>query len=97
LTSLGGGWVPTGLSTALPAGYERQVRPRSGLALKQGLSGLNAPGTVDSDYRGEIKVILINLSGEEQLIQPGDRIAQLVIQKVEKAVWNEVGVLEETA
>ena len=88
--------VPTGLFIELPQGYEAQVRPRSGLAIRQGLTCLNTPGTVDSDYRGEIKVILINLSGEEQVIQPGDRIAQLVIQQVEKAVWLPVEHLEET-
>lgn len=89
--------VPTGLFIELPQGYEAQVRPRSGLAIKQGLTCLNSPGTVDSDYRGEIKVVLVNLSTEEQLIQPGERIAQLVIQQVEKAAWQEVDVLEETA
>lgn len=88
--------VPTGLFIELPQGYEAQVRPRSGLAIRQGLTCLNTPGTVDSDYRGEIKVILINLSAEEQVIQPGDRIAQLVIQQVEKAVWLPVEHLEET-
>jgi dUTP pyrophosphatase len=88
--------VPTGLFIELPAEYEAQVRPRSGLAIKQGLTCLNTPGTVDSDYRGEIKVILINLSAEPQIIEPGDRIAQMVIQKVEKAVWQQVDVLEET-
>lgn len=88
--------VPTGLFIELPEGYEAQVRPRSGLAVKQGITCLNSPGTVDSDYRGEIKVILINLSGEEQLIHPGDRIAQLVLQKTEKIIWEEVTVLTET-
>lgn len=88
--------VPTGLFIELPAGYEAQVRPRSGLAINQGLTCLNSPGTVDSDYRGEIKVVLVNLSAEKQRIQPGDRIAQLVIQKVEKAVWQSVDILEET-
>jgi dUTP pyrophosphatase len=88
--------VPTGLFIELPPEYEAQVRPRSGLAIKQGLTCLNTPGTVDSDYRGEIKVILINLSAEPQIIEPGDRIAQMVIQKVEKAVWQQVDVLEET-
>lgn len=89
--------VPTGLFIELPFGFEAQVRPRSGLAIRQGLTCLNTPGTVDSDYRGEIKVILVNLSAEEQLIQPGERIAQLVIQKVEKAVWQVVDVLAETS
>ena len=77
--------VPTGLFIELPDGYEAQVRPRSGLAIKQGITCLNTPGTIDSDYRGEIKVILINLSKEPQLIHHGDRIAQMVIAKVEKA------------
>lgn len=89
--------VPTGLFIELPFGFEAQVRPRSGLAIRQGLTCLNTPGTVDSDYRGEIKVILVNLSADEQIIQPGERIAQLVIQKVEKAVWQEVDVLAETS
>ena len=82
--------VPTGLFIELPLGYEAQVRPRSGLAVKQGITCLNTPGTIDSDYRGEIKIILINLSGDNQIIQPGDRIAQLVIQKVESAELIEV-------
>lgn len=77
--------VPTGLYIELPEGYEAQIRPRSGLAVKQGITCLNTPGTIDSDYRGEIKIILINLSGESQSIHPGDRIAQMVIQRVEKA------------
>ena len=77
--------IPTGLFLEIPEGYEAQVRPRSGLAIKQGITCLNTPGTIDSDYRGEIKIILINLSSEEQVIHPGDRIAQMVIQKVEKA------------
>lgn len=80
--------IPTGLFIELPGGYEAQVRPRSGLAIKKGITCLNTPGTIDADYRGEIKIILINLSGEEQVINHGDRIAQLVIQKVEKAAWN---------
>ena len=88
--------IPTGLFIALPQGYEAQVRPRSGLAITQGITCLNSPGTVDSDYRGEIKIVLINLSAEEQFIQPGERIAQLVIQKVEKATWEEVMLLEDT-
>ncbi|MFZ9386769.1 MAG: dUTP diphosphatase [Chitinophagaceae bacterium] len=79
--------VPTGLFLEIPEGYEAQIRPRSGLAIKQGITCLNTPGTIDSDYRGEIKIILVNLSGEEQVIHPGDRIAQLVIQRVEKATW----------
>jgi dUTP pyrophosphatase len=89
--------IPTGLFIQLPEGYEAQVRPRSGLAIKQGITCLNSPGTIDSDYRGEIKIILINLSQEEHIIQSGDRIAQLVIQSVEKAKWLVSGNLEITA
>ena len=88
--------VPTGLFIQLPDGYEAQLRPRSGLANKQGITCLNSPGTVDSDYRVEIKVILINLSSEEQMIQHGDRIAQMIISKVEKAKWEVVQELNET-
>lgn len=88
--------VPTGLFIALPAGYEAQIRPRSGLAIKQGITCLNTPGTIDADYRGEIKVILINLSQEPQVIQHGDRIAQMVIQKVEKATFTIADELETT-
>ncbi len=79
--------VPTGIFLEIPDGFEVQVRPRSGLAIKQGITCLNTPGTIDADYRGEVKVILINLSGEHQTIKNGDRIAQLVLQKVEKAEW----------
>ena len=89
--------VPTGLFIELPAGYEAQVRPRSGLAIKQGITCLNTPGTIDADYRGEIKIILINLSADAQVIQPGDRIAQLVIQTVEHCTWVPAESLEETA
>jgi dUTP pyrophosphatase len=89
--------VPTGLFIELPEGYEAQIRPRSGLAIKQGITCLNSPGTIDADYRGEIKIILINLSSEEQVIQPGDRIAQMIIQKVEKAVWRETGEITITS
>lgn len=89
--------VPTGLSFALPENWEAQIRPRSGLAIKQGLTCLNTPGTIDADYRGEVKVILINLSKEEQTIQDGDRIAQVVFQKVEKISWELATNLEETA
>jgi dUTP pyrophosphatase len=89
--------VPTGIFIELPAGYEAQVRPRSGLAIKQGITCLNTPGTIDSDYRGEIKIVLINLSGGDEIINPGDRIAQLVLQKVEKITWEEVTILTETA
>ena len=88
--------VPTGLFVEIPAGYEIQIRPRSGLAVKQGITCLNSPGTVDSDYRGEIKIILINLSSEEQVINPGDRIAQMIIQKVERAEFEQVEILNET-
>lgn len=88
--------VPTGIYIALPQGYEAQVRPRSGLAVKQGITCLNTPGTIDADYRGEIKVVLINLSSETQTIQDGDRIAQLVIQAVDQAVWQEVRSLDVT-
>ena len=88
--------IPTGLFIELPKGYEAQIRPRSGLAIRQGITCLNSPGTIDSDYRGEIKIILINLSGEEQVIQPGDRIAQMIIQKVERGVLKEVKELEVT-
>ncbi len=88
--------VPTGLFIEIPEGYEAQIRPRSGLAIKQGLTCLNTPGTIDADYRGEIKVILINLSNERQIIQNGDRIAQMVIQKVELINWVPVESLNET-
>ncbi|HMH22375.1 MAG TPA: dUTP diphosphatase [Puia sp.] len=87
--------IPTGLFIELPQGYEAQVRPRSGLALKHGITCLNSPGTIDSDYRGELKVILINLSQEEQVIHPGDRIAQMVIGQVDQIGWDlveQVGV-----
>ena len=88
--------IPTGLYIALPAGYEAQVRPRSGLALKRGITVLNSPGTIDADYRGEICVILINLSAEPFVIEDGERIAQMVIARHEQAVWQEVEVLDET-
>ena len=88
--------VPTGIHIALPQGYEAQVRPRSGLALKHGITVLNSPGTIDADYRGEINVILVNLSAEEFVIEDGERIAQMVIAKHEQAVWQEVEVLDET-
>jgi len=88
--------IPTGLFIEIPDGYEAQIRPRSGLAIKQGITCLNTPGTIDADYRGEIKIILINLSNEVQVIEPGDRIAQMVIQKVEKGIWKEVHELEIT-
>ncbi|SEA45146.1 deoxyuridine 5'-triphosphate nucleotidohydrolase [Arachidicoccus rhizosphaerae] len=88
--------IPTGLFMEIPLGYEAQIRPRSGLAAKQGLTCLNTPGTIDADYRGEIKVILVNLSNETQTIQPGDRIAQMVIQQVEQIQWQPVEALSET-
>lgn len=88
--------VKTGLFIALPVGTEAQVRPRSGLAAKKGITVLNAPGTVDADYRGEIGVILVNLSNENFVINSGERIAQLVIAKHERAEWEEVEVLSET-
>ena len=88
--------IPSGIFIELPQGYEAQIRPRSGMAIKQGITCLNTPGTIDADYRGEIKIILINLSAEEQIIQPGDRIAQMIIQKVEKIEWKESGELQET-
>ncbi len=88
--------VPTGIFVEIPQGYEIQIRPRSGLAIKQGITCLNTPGTIDADYRGEIKVILINLSQEIQTIQPGDRIAQMVLQKVERITWVATDNLEDT-
>jgi len=88
--------IPTGLFIELPEGYEAQIRPRSGLAIKQGITCLNTPGTIDADYRGEIKIILINLSQEEQVIHHGDRIAQMIIQKVEKGVWRQAEELQIT-
>ena len=88
--------VATGLSVAIPAGYEIQVRPRSGLALKHGISIPNTPGTIDSDYRGELKVILINHGAEPFAIARGDRVAQLVLAPVTQAAWNEVADLDET-
>ena len=88
--------IPTGLHIAMPNHLEAQIRPRSGLAIKQGLTCLNTPGTIDADYRGEIKVILINLSNEIQVIQDGDRIAQIVFQQVEKMEWQLVENLDTT-
>ncbi|WP_067029739.1 dUTP diphosphatase [Allomuricauda sp. CP2A] len=88
--------VPTGIYMELPLGYEAQVRPRSGLAAKKGISVLNAPGTIDADYRGEVGVILVNLSSEEFTIENGERIAQMVIAKHERAEWEEVESLSET-
>jgi len=88
--------IPTGLFIALPEGYEAQIRPRSGLALKKGITVLNSPGTVDADYRGEIGVILINLSNESFIIENGERIAQMVIAKYEQISFEEVSTLDET-
>jgi dUTP pyrophosphatase len=88
--------VPTGIFMELPIGYEAQVRPRSGLAAKKGISVLNAPGTIDADYRGEVGVILVNLSSEEFTVENGERIAQMVIAKHERAEWEEVESLSET-
>ena len=88
--------VPTGLFIELPEGYEAQIRPRSGLAAKKGITVLNSPGTVDADYRGEVKVILVNLSDQPFVIEDGERIAQMVIAKHERATWNEVATLAET-
>lgn len=85
--------VPTGLSIELPKGYEAQVRPRSGLSFKHGVTVLNAPGTIDADYRGEVGVILVNLSDKPFLIEPGERIAQLVVAKYEKIVWEDASEL----
>jgi dUTP pyrophosphatase len=89
--------TPTGLAMAIPAGFEGQVRPRSGLALRSGVTCLNTPGTIDADYRGEVNVILINLGEADFTIRRGDRIAQLVIAPVTRAVWNEVVALDATA
>jgi dUTP pyrophosphatase len=89
--------IPTGLTMAIPPGFEGQVRPRSGLALRAGVTCLNTPGTIDADYRGEVKVILVNLGEDDFTIRRGDRIAQLVIAPVTSAAWNEVATLDETA
>ena len=88
--------IPTGIYIQLPEGYEAQIRPRSGLAAKYGITVVNTPGTIDADYIGEIKVILVNLSNEKFVINPGERIAQMVISKYEKIEWNEVSELEKT-
>ncbi len=88
--------IPTGLHIELPVGFEAQVRPRSGLAVKKGVTVLNSPGTIDADYRGEIKVILVNLSNEEVRFENGDRIAQMIIARHEKAEWEECDELNET-
>ena len=88
--------VPTGLFLGIPEGYEAQVRPRSGLAAKHGITVLNSPGTIDADYRGEVKVILVNLSSESFEIKPGERIAQLVVARCDQVAWEEVPELDET-
>lgn len=88
--------VPTGLYMALPAGYEAQVRPRSGLAIKKGITVLNSPGTIDADYRGEICIILINLSNEPFIIEDGERVAQMVIARHEQAEWEDTDTLDDT-
>ncbi len=88
--------VPTGLYIALPEGYEAQVRPRSGLAIKKGIGVLNSPGTIDADYRGEICVILVNLSADEFVVENGERIAQMVITRHEQVTWDEVETLDST-
>ncbi len=88
--------IPTGIFIALPEGYECQVRPRSGLAMKHGITVLNSPGTIDADYRGELKILLVNLSDTPFVIEPGERIAQLVVGKHEHVGWDEVEVLDET-
>lgn len=88
--------IPTGLFIELPAGYEAQIRPRSGLAFKSGITVLNSPGTIDADYRGELKVLLINLSDSDFTVSSGDRIAQMVISRHETAAWEEAGELSDT-
>jgi dUTP pyrophosphatase len=88
--------VSTGLYIELPSGYEAQIRPRSGLAIKAGITVLNSPGTIDADYRGEVKIILINHSNESFEIKDGDRVCQMIVQKVEQAVWEEVLQLTKT-
>jgi dUTP pyrophosphatase len=96
LKPLGRALIPTGLFIELPAGYEAQVRPRSGLAIKKGITVLNTPGTIDADYRGEVMVIMVNLSAEEYWVHDGERIAQMIISRHEKAEWEEVVELKET-
>ncbi len=88
--------IPTGIYLAIPEGHEAQIRPRSGLAIKRGLTVVNAPGTIDSDYRGEVKVALINLSAEVQVINDGERIAQMIVKKYERVKWEQADVLEQT-
>ncbi|MBQ2122462.1 MAG: dUTP diphosphatase [Bacteroidaceae bacterium] len=89
--------IPTGLFIALPEGFEAQVRPRSGLAIKKGITVLNTPGTIDADYRGEIKVILVNLSNEDFIVEDGERIAQMVVARHESVDWQPVEALDETS
>jgi dUTP pyrophosphatase len=96
LKSLERALIPTGLFIELPEGYEAQIRPRSGLAIKKGISLVNSPGTIDADYRGEIKIIMINLSKDEFIVHNGERIAQMIISQHEKAQWIEVETLNET-
>lgn len=96
LKPLGRILVPTGLFIALPQGYEAQIRPRSGLAIKKGITVLNSPGTIDADYRGEICIILVNLSSDDFVIEDGERICQMVIARHEQALWEEVEVLDQT-
>ena len=96
LAPLGRAMIPTGLYVELPEGYERQVRPRSGLAAKHGITVLNSPGTIDADYRGEIRIILVNLSSEAFTIEPGERIAQLVVARHEQVEWDPVEELGTT-
>ena len=96
IAPLGRVLIPTGLYMALPEGYEAQVRPRSGLALKQGIMVLNTPGTIDADYRGEIGVILVNLSDKAFIVNPGERIAQMVVARYERVEWDEVAELDST-
>jgi dUTP pyrophosphatase len=96
LKSLERALIPTGIKIAVPNGYEVQVRPRSGLALKHGITLLNTPGTIDSDYRGEIKIILANMSNEDFVIIPGERIGQIILNKVEQIDWEDVDILDKT-
>ena len=96
LAPLGRAMVPTGLYLEIPAGYEAQVRPRSGLAAKKGVTVLNSPGTIDADYRGEVRVILVNLSDEPFTVVPGERIAQMVFARHEQVEWDEVETLDES-
>lgn len=96
LKPLGRMLIPTGLYIQLPDGYEAQIRPRSGLAINKGVTVLNSPGTIDADYRGEIKIILVNLSGEEFIVNKGERIAQMIIAAYKQVEWEEVSVLDES-